>query len=139
MSCAGGFYDGLYLPGWGQSGVHQVEAHGCPWCDVRPVCSSMRRWPSARWDDYGVPLGYVMPPKSIAVIVYGGDPELIGRVIYDRTPVGVELVGNVQVLVPGVNGQLFPVKVLQADAQASPCGCFRLSDGVVPVQTACSW
>jgi hypothetical protein len=51
-----------------------------------------------------------MPPKSIAVIVYGGDPELIARVVYDRAPVGVELVGNVQVLVPGVNGQLFPIK-----------------------------
>jgi hypothetical protein len=103
------FYDGLYLPGWGNPESIRsklMDVPGVMFARVLVNATMAER----TVDDYGVPLGYVMPPKSIAVIVYGGDPELIGRVIYDRTPVGVELVGNVQVLVPGVNGQLFPVK-----------------------------
>jgi hypothetical protein len=102
-------WEGLYLPGWGNpetirsklmdlNGVMFARIVHNPYMEDRTI------------DDYGNALGLTLPPKSMAVVVWGGDPEEIAKVIYDRTPAGMELVGNTTVMVEGVNGQLFPVK-----------------------------
>lgn len=50
-----------------------------------------------------------IPAHGIWVIVEGGTPADIGRVIYNNLPPGIPMKGSMQVLVPKVNGDILTV------------------------------
>lgn len=54
--------------------------------------------------------GLEIPPKGIAVVVWGGDPDDIAKVLHEHVPFYTALGGNVIRSVVGINGQLFTVR-----------------------------
>lgn len=54
--------------------------------------------------------GLEVPPKGIAVVVWGGDPDDIAEVLHRHVPFYTAMGGNVTRSVVGINGQLFPIK-----------------------------